>query len=150
MLGTAIGFVAIAGWWHLMLWRRFHNPIFPYANNIFRSPDYPPVGQRDWRFLPRSAWDIVRYPYYWLMGGSPTKFLPSPASETDPKDARFALTASTGTGDIVNQFGPPLMLEAARRSRTEVKAILEQTLKRLQSHSFIPYEMENSGQDVST
>jgi len=33
-----------------------------------------------------------------------------------PKDARFALTASTGTGEIVNQFGPPLVLEEARRN----------------------------------
>jgi hypothetical protein len=90
-LGAAIGFLIVAGWWHITLWRRFHNPIFPYANNIFRSPDYPPVAQRDVRFLPTSAWDILRYPYYWLMGGSPTPVLPSPASETDPKDARFAL-----------------------------------------------------------
>jgi len=91
VLGAVIGFLSVAGWWHLALWRRFHNPIFPYANNIFHSPDYPPVAQRDTRFLPTSAWDILRYPYYWLVGGSPTPVLPSPASETDPKDARFAL-----------------------------------------------------------
>jgi len=91
MLGTAIGFLGVAGWWHLTLWRRFHNPIFPFANNIFRSPDYPPMAQRDVRFLPTSVWDILWYPYYWLVGGSPTPVLPSPASETDPKDARFAL-----------------------------------------------------------
>jgi len=89
--GVASGFLVVAGWWHLALWRRFHNPIFPYANNIFRSPDYPPVALRDGRFLPTSAWDIVLYPYYWLVGGSPTPGLLSPASETDPKDARFAL-----------------------------------------------------------
>jgi DUF4097 and DUF4098 domain-containing protein YvlB len=35
-----------------------------------------------------------------------------------PKDARFALTASTGMGAIVNQFGPPLLLEEARRNAT--------------------------------
>ncbi len=90
-LGAALGFMIVAGWWHITLWRRFHNPLFPYANNIFRAPDYPPVALRDLRFLPRSAWDIVLYPYYWLVGGSPTPLLMSPASETDPKDARFAL-----------------------------------------------------------
>jgi DUF4097 and DUF4098 domain-containing protein YvlB len=35
-----------------------------------------------------------------------------------PKDARFALTASTGIGGIVNQFGAPLTLEEARRNAT--------------------------------
>jgi hypothetical protein len=35
-----------------------------------------------------------------------------------PKDARFALTASTGIGGIVNQFGPPLVLDEARRNAT--------------------------------
>jgi hypothetical protein len=90
-LGAAIGFLVAAGWWHITLWRRVHNPIFPYANNIFRSPDFPPVAMRDERFLPKSAWDILRYPLYWLFGGSPTQGLLSPAAETDPKDARFAL-----------------------------------------------------------
>jgi len=33
-----------------------------------------------------------------------------------PKEARFALTATTGIGPIVNEFGPPLTLEEARRS----------------------------------
>jgi DUF4097 and DUF4098 domain-containing protein YvlB len=33
-----------------------------------------------------------------------------------PKDARFALNASTGMGAIVNAFGPPLVIEEARRN----------------------------------
>lgn len=114
MLGTAIGFLGVAGWWHLELWRRFHNPIFPYANNIFRSPDYPPVAQRDARFLPTTAWDILRYPYYWLVGGSPTPGLLSPASETDPKDARFALVLA----------GAPVALAVALFRRPRGPALL--------------------------
>jgi hypothetical protein len=90
-LGVVAGFLAVAGWWHIAVWRRFHNPIFPYANSIFRSPDYPLQAWKDARFLPTSGWDIFRYPIYWLFGGSPTQVLPSPAAETDPKDARFAL-----------------------------------------------------------
>jgi hypothetical protein len=39
---------------------------------------------------------------------------------------------------------------ATTRSRADVKAVLEKILKRLQGHAFIPYEMENSGADVST
>ena len=101
MLGTAIGFLGVAGWWDITLWRRFHNPIFPYANNIFRSPDYPLTAWRDARFLPTSAWDIVRYPLYWLFGGSPSKVVPSPSSETDPKDARFALALAGAAVSLV-------------------------------------------------
>jgi DUF4097 and DUF4098 domain-containing protein YvlB len=35
-----------------------------------------------------------------------------------PRDARFALVASTGMGGIVNQFGAPLTLEESRRNAT--------------------------------
>jgi hypothetical protein len=42
------------------------------------------------------------------------------------------------------------MVEATRRSRSEVKLILEKTLKRLAGHDFIPYEMQNSGRNFST
>jgi hypothetical protein len=91
MLGAGIGFMAIAGWWHLLLWRRFHNPIFPYANSVFHSPDLAAESIRDTRWPPKSPWAIVRDPLYWLFGGSPAPGLMSPASETDPGDARFAL-----------------------------------------------------------
>jgi hypothetical protein len=90
VLGGVVGFMIIAGWWHLALWRRFHNPVFPYFNNIFRSPDSPPVAMRDKNFVTHSPWSMLTYPYYWLVGGSTTPIRLSPASETDPKDARFA------------------------------------------------------------
>jgi hypothetical protein len=89
--GTLAGFLIVAGHWHYALWERFHNPVFPFFNNIFQSPDAPPIALRDARFLPKSGWDIVLYPIYWLVGGSPRPDLLSPASETDPRDARFVL-----------------------------------------------------------
>ena len=91
VLGGAVGFLLVAGYWHFELWQRFRNPTFPFFNAIFQSPDAPPTGFRDSRFVTSSMWDLVRYPVYWLIGGSPTPGLLSPASETDPKDARFAL-----------------------------------------------------------
>jgi hypothetical protein len=91
VLGGATGFAVVAGWWLLAVWRRFHNPFFPYFNNIFHSPDYPPVAQRDEHFVTHSVGAMLSYPYYWLVGGSTTPIRLSPASETDPKDARFAL-----------------------------------------------------------
>jgi hypothetical protein len=41
------------------------------------------------------------------------------------------------------------MLAASRSSRAEVKALLEKILKRLSAHTFIPYDMVNSGHDFS-
>lgn len=119
MLGAGIGFIAIAGWWHLMLWRRFHNPIFPYANSIFHSPDLLANSVRDTRWLPKSPWAIVRDPLYWLFGGSPAPGLVSPASETDPGDARFALALA----------GAPAALAIAmvRRPRGAALLILPET-----------------------
>lgn len=91
VVGGVVGFLLVAGYWHFALWHRFGNPIFPFANNVFRSPDAPFSSLRDARFLPTTIWDIVLYPVYWLLGGSPTPGLMSPASETDPKDARYIL-----------------------------------------------------------
>jgi hypothetical protein len=97
-LGTIGGFAVSAGWWHLAVWRRFHNPTFPYFNNIFHSPDAPPLATRDPHYVTQSAWAMLSYPYYWLVGGSPIPGRLSPASETDPKDARFALALA---GEVV-------------------------------------------------
>lgn len=91
MLGTAAGFLVIAGWWHFTLWHHFGNPTFPYFNNIFRSPDFPPIAMRDTDFLPGSAWAVLSYPYHWLVGGSTVPTRLSPASQTDPGDGRFAI-----------------------------------------------------------
>jgi hypothetical protein len=90
-VGGLLGFVIVAGFWHFELWHRLHNPIFPYFNTIFHAPAASESVLRDARFLPKSGWDVIMYPVYWLVGGSPTPGLPSPASETDPKDARFIL-----------------------------------------------------------
>lgn len=90
-VGGLLGFVIVAGYWHLELWHRLHNPVFPYLNTFFHAPAASQTLLRDARFLPKSGWDVVMYPVYWLVGGSPTPGLPSPASETDPRDARFIL-----------------------------------------------------------
>ena len=48
------------------------------------------------------------------------------------------------------QLNNPPIMEAAAKSRTEVKIVLEMLLKRLQAHPVTPYVMENHGHDVST
>jgi hypothetical protein len=90
-LAALLGFLAVGGSWHLGLWERFHNPFFPYYNNIFHSPDYTPTPMRDERFLPESFLDIWRYPLYWLFGGSPHPGMASPSTELRMGDARWVV-----------------------------------------------------------
>jgi Glycosyltransferase family 87 len=60
-----LGFLAVAGHHLLTLWQDFGNPLFPFLNDIFRSPWYEPQAIRDTRFLPRDAAQLVAYPFYW-------------------------------------------------------------------------------------
>jgi hypothetical protein len=67
-----------------MLWEQFGNPLFPFYNTIFRSPEAPVAAIADLRFLPRSLWDAAAYPFYWLVGIHPS-------SEWPFRDPRFAI-----------------------------------------------------------
>ncbi len=35
---SALGFVLVAGYWGWQMWTHFSNPLFPFANGLFRSP----------------------------------------------------------------------------------------------------------------
>jgi hypothetical protein len=64
-LGGALGFAITYGPWGWFLWQRFGNPFGPIANTIFRSPLFPPTGQRDISFLPDSLAEALAYPLLW-------------------------------------------------------------------------------------
>ena len=83
-VGAAIGGLATGGAWAWMLWQQFGNPMFPFYNTIFRSPEVPAVAIVDMRFMPRSLWDAVAYPFYWLIGHHRS-------SEGPFRDPRFAI-----------------------------------------------------------
>nr|WP_246340052.1 glycosyltransferase 87 family protein [Ancylobacter tetraedralis] len=82
-IGLVAGFITVGGTWSLTLWTRFGNPIFPYYNSIFRSPDFPPTSDIDRRYIPESILDGVAYPFRWAIG-----IVPAP--EIGFQDARFA------------------------------------------------------------
>jgi len=44
----------------------------------------------------------------------------------------------------------PEMRSATAQSRSQVRLVLEDALRRLSSHEFVPYVLEHSGNDVST
>lgn len=94
-LGLGTGFIALSGWWCLMLFRRFGNPVFPYYNDIFRSPDFPFTSDIDHRYLPASLWDAFAAPFRWAVG-----IVPIP--EIGFTDIRFAVIAGLlGLGAVI-------------------------------------------------
>ncbi|HKU07568.1 MAG TPA: hypothetical protein VJR30_15975 [Bradyrhizobium sp.] len=82
-VGSAIGGIITGGAWAFFLWKQFGNPVFPFYNSIFRSPEAPLGSIADVRFLPRSVLDAALYPFYWLIGDHRS-------SEWAFRDPRFA------------------------------------------------------------
>jgi hypothetical protein len=82
--GSAAGAIATGGAWAWMLWRQFGNPVFPFYNTIFRSPEAPLAPIADVRFMPHGLLDAAAYPFYWLVGNHRS-------SEWAFRDPRFAV-----------------------------------------------------------
>ena len=82
--GLAIGFCAAYGIWGVHLYREYQNPLFPYLNNIFRSPYYDLENTMDARFLPRNWRETLFYPFYFIHRNQL-------ASEAPFRDIRLAL-----------------------------------------------------------
>jgi hypothetical protein len=82
--GSVVGGLVTGGAWALRLWQEFGNPVFPYYNNVFRSPEAPLEPIVDGRFMPQSLLDAAAYPFYWLIGDHRS-------SEWAFRDPRFAV-----------------------------------------------------------
>jgi hypothetical protein len=89
-LGSGFGFLPTAGLWDFGLWRRFGNPLFPFANGIFRSEYQSPENFRDARYVARSAYDLVR-PLVDTALGRAERFM-----EIGMRDVRFLLLLAAG------------------------------------------------------
>ncbi|HXV14450.1 MAG TPA: hypothetical protein VEC56_09615 [Candidatus Krumholzibacteria bacterium] len=57
------GFLSSNGYWMLRLWQEFGNPVFPFYNDVFRSPWADPRSYADRSMIPLSMWDAVRLPF---------------------------------------------------------------------------------------
>lgn len=66
VLGGIAGGVLAHGYWSAMLWREFGNPLFPLANNLFRSVDFPPAMFHDMRYLQGDVTDALTLPFRML------------------------------------------------------------------------------------
>ena len=81
--GLAIGFLAAYGFWGIILYQEYRNPVYPYLNHIFRSPYYDLVNAMDGRFMPRNWQETLFYPFFFARKNHL-------AGEIDFRDARLA------------------------------------------------------------
>jgi hypothetical protein len=92
--GSGIGALGTGGAWAWTLWQQFGNPVFPFYNAIFRSPEAALQSFADVRFMPHSLWEAFAYPFYWAIGDHRS-------SEWAFRDPRFAIAfvlLATGIG----------------------------------------------------
>ena len=83
-LGGILGALGTGGAWGWMLWQEFGSPVFPFYNNVFRSPEAPLASIVDMRFMPHTLWEAAAYPFDWMVGDT------SASSEVPFRDPRFA------------------------------------------------------------
>jgi hypothetical protein len=68
LLGSAAGVAVTAGYWCIQMALRFGNPLFPFANSVFRSPWFAPRFLRDERFAAHGLVDALRPPVDLALG----------------------------------------------------------------------------------
>lgn len=107
-LATVLGFLLTGGWWTWLLWNQFRNPVFPYFNRFFRSPDFTATNWWDSRFDQRSVFRLATLPLRLVVGTARV-------AEAPVRDPRWAL--------VLVGFG---LIAASHRGRSNVKKIFSQ------------------------
>jgi hypothetical protein len=87
----AAGWLLTGGYHHLRMLLLFGNPLFPMMNNVFQSPYWEHAATLDTRFLPKTAFDAIFYPFEWA-----TYAGHGIVSEMPFRDIRIALSISLG------------------------------------------------------
>jgi hypothetical protein len=82
-IGVLAGIASSGGYWMYGLWIRFSNPLFPYFNQIFKSPMAMISDYRDARFIPTTWQDALFFPFLIVKDSLRTGEVPF-------KDLRFA------------------------------------------------------------
>ena len=86
ILSMTVGFSLTAGYWIILMWTKFANPLFPFYNKIFQSPyietDYNFKGIQ---YLPKDIWQWLFYPVYFIQRQTLV-------SEVPFQDSRLAIT----------------------------------------------------------
>ena len=117
-VGGVITAMIFGGVWAYTLWRETGNPFFPYFNDIIGSPLILDASYRDPRFLPRSAFEALFYPFVFAWDGSKVNDIPF-------RDVKIALAYA---------LVPPTVLWAVLRGRP-----LSQSMRLLFAVSAVSY-----------
>ena len=62
-VGVLVGVAATSGYWFAILLRVFGNPLFPQFNAWFGAPLAAPIAVVETRWLPRSVWEALLFPF---------------------------------------------------------------------------------------
>ena len=118
--GGIIGVLASGGRHYFVMWRLFGNPLFPYYNNIFRSPFAAPEDFADKRYLPKNWVDWLFYPFEWAYDGHPGL-----VSQLAFRDIRIATAILLGALAAVTWLVSRLMSQPQRSPITPgVRALI--------------------------
>lgn len=79
---AALGVLITAGYWMFHQWQLHGNPLFPFFNNLFHSPDFSAAHWRDLRFLPKDIITALFFPFYFWNGSN---------DDAPSTDIRFAV-----------------------------------------------------------
>ena len=63
-IGVLAGMALFSGHWMWFLWTEYGNPLFPYFNDLFRSPMGVAEPYRDDKFIPHGL-DALLFPFQW-------------------------------------------------------------------------------------
>jgi hypothetical protein len=88
-IAGVIGVAAMMGYWTLHLQHTTGNPLFPYFNEVFKSPLALAAPYRDMRFLPTHFWIAAGFPVLWTLNWSIADDIPF-------RDIRVMLAYLTG------------------------------------------------------
>ena len=62
-IGVTLGVALFGGYWYWTMWRYADNPVFPYFNDLFKSPLVGPGSFRDETFLPKTWRARLLFPF---------------------------------------------------------------------------------------
>lgn len=94
----AFSLSAFAGWllcfapWAYRLYEEFGNPLFPFFNGVFRSPDFPTSNLPLTSFTPGNLWDLLTLPF-WMATDSVWVYTEIPLPDVRPALLALCLPA---------------------------------------------------------
>jgi hypothetical protein len=102
-LGVLAGTVLTGGYWFVEMWQRYRNPLFPYFNEIFKSPWGAVGSYRDLRFIPGNLAMWLLFPFWFNVN-------PMQVGEIGFRDLRFpvlyVLLAALLVRTVWRRFNP--------------------------------------------